>query len=213
MSGDRDIGDVLGELGFTESVTRETARKALQAAGLTRPGKSRISEGKLLKVKALLDDAFARVCSDPKCRAAVQRQKPRAALLSVTDARSCEHCGGSENRKAMLRLAHLCQARGIRRVVIVGGSPSVRAELLALKPSGWDLRLIDGTERRTHDRARADLEWADLVFVWGSSELDHRVSKLYTDTASSHRHKILHVARRGVAALLNAGSEHLERLT
>lgn len=110
----------------------------------------------------------------------------------------------------MRRLEEQSAGRGVRRIVVIGGSPSVREELLALKPAALELRLIDGTERRTSDKARADLEWAQLVLVWGGSELDHRVSQLYTDP-TAHRRKLVHVARRGIAALLTAGADHLER--
>lgn len=211
MSADREIGEVLEELGYCGAPARAAARAALEEAGLTHPGKSRISTAKAAKVQALLDAAFARACTDPACQAAAQRHKPAARLLEVAKP-CCENCGGSDNLKALRRLAELCRARGLTRIVVVGGSPSVRAELTELKPPEWELRLIDGTERRTLDKARADLEWAQMVFVWGASELDHRVSKLYTDTASPHRHKIVQIARRGVAALLNAGSEHVERM-
>jgi hypothetical protein len=211
VSADREISGLLGELGFSDPGAQEAARQALEQAGLTRPGKSRISEGKLERVRSLLAAGFARACADKACRDALARAKPQAKLLLVKEARDCERCGGSDNLKAMRRLADLCRPRHIARVVVVGGSPSVRAELVSLKPAEWELRLVDGTERRTPDKARADLEWAQLVFVWGSSELDHKVSKLYTDTASPHRHKRVQVARRGVAALLNAGSEHVER--
>ena len=211
MSADREIGELLGELGFSDALAQAAARAALEEAGLTRPGKARISEGKLEKVRLLLSEGFARTCTDGTCRDALARAKPLARLLQVKDARDCERCGGSDNLKAMRRLADLCRPRRIAKVVVVGGSPSVRAELLSLKPAEWELRLVDGTERRTQDKARADLEWAQLVFIWGSSELDHKVSKLYTDTASPHRQKLVQVARRGIAALLNAGAEHVER--
>ncbi|MFN7134692.1 MAG: hypothetical protein ACK4N5_21615, partial [Myxococcales bacterium] len=60
-------------------------------------------------------------------------------------------------------------------------------------------------------RARADLEWADLVLVWGASELDHKVSRHYTDVPPAAKRKVVQLARRGIAALLGAGAEHLER--
>lgn len=186
------------------------ARQALEESGLTHPGKARISEGKLERVRQMLDARFGRVCTDPTCRAALARRKPSATLVPVPKP-ACEFCGGSDNLKEMQRFAELCRARSIRRIVVVGGSPAVREQLLALKPPEWDLRLVEGTERRTLDKARADLEWAQVVFVWGSSELDHKVSNLYTDKSSPFRRKLVLVARRGIAALLNAGSEHVER--
>ena len=68
-------------------------------------------------------------------------------------------------------------------------------------------RVCDVTTRDAH----ADLEWADLILVWGGSELDHKVSKLYTDAPPAQKRKLVQLARRGVAALLNAAADHLEK--
>ena len=212
MPGDRDINELLTEGGFADPAALAIARAALEKAGLTHPGKKRISDGKLAQVKTLLDGSFGRTCVDPKCQAAVKAKKPGVTLVRVLDRHGCENCGGSDNRKSVGRLEELSRKHGIAHVVVVGGSPSVREELQELKPVGWELRLIDGTERRTGDKARADLEWAHLVLIWGSSELDHKVSRHYTDVAPQTRRKVVAIARRGIAALLAAAAEHLERL-
>ena len=210
MSADREIAEILSELGFVGPGSALAARSALEQAGLTRAGKTRISAEKIEKVRQLLDATFARACADQACRTALARQKPLANLLSVPKS-ACEFCGGSDNLKSMRTFERLCRAKAVRRIVVVGGSPSVHAELLSLKPAEWELRLISGTERRTLDRARADMEWAQIVLIWGSSELDHKVSRLYTESPAALRRKLVPVARRGVAALLDAGAEHLER--
>lgn len=212
MSADRALADLLAELGFIGVAAQERAREALAEARLVNPRKARVSDEKRPRIEALLAQRFSRACADPACQAALALARPGRTVVPVDDPRGCEHCRGSDNQKAMLRLASQCRRRGISRLLIVGGSPSVRAELIALAPPGLVLRLIDGTERRTHDKARADLEWAHLAFVWGASELDHRVSHLYTDSASAHHRKVIQIARRGIAALLNAGADHLERL-
>ena len=96
-------------------------------------------------------------------------------------------------------------------MVIVGGSPSVREELRDGLGTRLDLRLIDGTERRTLTQARLDLDWADLVLLWGGSELDHRVSRLYTGAPQALRRKLVHTSKRGIAALLESAVAHLSR--
>jgi hypothetical protein len=212
MSADREIGHLLTDLGFCGDSARAAARAVLVEAGLFNPKKTRVSDEKLPRIEALLTERFARACSDRACQAALLCVDPSRTLVVVEDARCCEHCQGSDNHKAMLRLSSACLGAGLTRLVVVGGSPSVRAELNALKPPGLELRLIDGTERRTHDKARSDLEWAHIVFVWGASELDHRVSNLYTEGVGTHRRKVVQIARRGIAALLNAGADHVERL-
>jgi hypothetical protein len=89
--------------------------------------------------------------------------------------------------------------------VIVGGSPAVHDEIRREAPRDWELRLVEGTVRRTLDAARADLRWADLVLVWGSSELDQKVSTLYTRESNP---KVVAIAKRGIAALLEAATKH-----
>ncbi len=212
MSADRDLAQLLAELGYTGTAAQERARAALAEARLVNLKKARVSEEKVPRIEALLAERFARACADPACQSALALARPGRLIVAVESPRGCERCGGSDNQKAMLRLAELCRRRGVAHLLIVGGSPSVRAELVALAPPGLELRLVDGTERRTQDKAKADLEWAHLAFVWGASELDHRVSHLYTEPASAHRRKVIQIARRGVAALLNAGADHLERL-
>ncbi len=211
MSADREIGHLLTDLGFCGDSARAAARALLVEAGLFNPKKARVSDEKLPRIEALLTLRFARACSDRGCQAALGVD-PSRSLVLVEDARCCEHCHGSDNHRAMLRLWAACHRAGLRHLVVVGGSPSVRAELNALKPPGLELRLVDGTERRTQDKARSDLEWAHIVFVWGASELDHRVSNLYTEGVGTNRRKVVQIARRGIAALLNAGADHVERL-
>lgn len=46
--------------------------------------------------------------------------------------------------------------------------------------------------------AKADLAWADIVVVWDGTELDHKVSRLYTDARDR---RVVTCQRRGIAAL------------
>jgi hypothetical protein len=208
VSADHDIDELLDSMGYSLAESRALARGHLESLNLTRAGKKRISNEKLESVRAALSTRFAVLCADPECarQAAKGREVIRAEPLSA-----CEHCHGSDNRKAFARLTALTRRRHISKLVVVGGSPSVREELKSGAPTEWNLRLIDGTERRTGAQAQTDLEWADLVLVWGGSELDHKVSKLYTDAQGTLRKKLVQVSRRGVAALLNAAADHLER--
>src|SRR6185503_8891791 len=137
----------LAAQGFDLPEGRARAREALESAGLTRAGKTRMSAAKEDRARGLLD----------------------------AHRTACASCGGSDNRRAQEALVSACQRAGIRRLVIVGGSPSVREELRDGLSQRLELRLVDGTERRTLGQARLDLEWADLVLLWGGSELDHRV--------------------------------------
>ncbi len=105
-------------------------------------------------------------------------------------------------------MVEVCEAAGILRLVVVGGSPDVRREVGTLQDR-LELRLIDGTERRTRTEAQRDLAWADLVVIGGSSELAHKVSNLYTRDAGST--PVVTAARHGVEAIAGAVVKHARR--
>ena len=123
---------------------------------------------------------------------------------------ACTRCGGSRNSRALIELVEACSSAGIARIVVVGGSPDIRRELGTVR-GALELRLVDGTERRTRAEAQRDVAWADLVVIGGSSELGHKVSVLYTRDPSST--PVVTVARRGVEAIAAAVVEHARRRT
>ncbi len=209
MSADQLIDDFLARAGFGLPEARAAARAALEEARLTRAGKQRISNEKLSRASALLDERFYLHCGNPECESHAKASGKTPVRCDPKSA--CRFCGGSDNRRAATELVELCRARSVRRLVVVGGSPSVREELARSLGGSLELRMIDGTERRTTERARADVEWADVVMVWGASELHHKVSWLYTQVPQPLRRKVVVVAKRGVAALLAAAMEHLRK--
>lgn len=200
MTADVEIESFLSELGLEAEQARR-ARAALEESGLTNPRKQRLSAAKLPAARAALDARFARLCRQCAPLAGSGRE-----VLSVRPER-CERCGGSANRRALDELASACTRAGVRRMVVVGGSPSVRRELATLA-GALELRLVDGTERRTSAQAANDLAWADLVVVCGASELAHRVSTLYTRERSA---RLVVSPRRGVEAIAESVLEHLAR--
>jgi hypothetical protein len=209
VSADVEIDGWLESLGYGAGAARTAARAALEDMQLTRAGKTRMSQQKLERATAELDGRFSLHCSSPACLEAARRSG-RMALPAATKA-LCPHCGGSDNARAARDLVTACASSGVRRLLVVGGSPSVREELRAALGDSLELRMVDGTERRTQERARGDLEWADLVLLWGGTELDHKVSTHYAHAPAGHKGKVVHVARRGIAALLSAAVEHLRR--
>jgi len=209
VSQDVDIDAWLAAQGFDLPEGRARAREALESAGLTRAGKTRMSAAKEDRARGLLDAQLYRHCATPACVAEAGRSGRTPVLTAHRTA--CASCGGSDNRRAQEALVSACQRAGIRRLVIVGGSPSVREELRDGLSQRLELRLVDGTERRTLGQARLDLEWADLVLLWGGSELDHRVSTLYTGGPAPLRRKLVHASKRGIAAPLESAVVHLSR--
>jgi hypothetical protein len=192
------IADLLNDLGFDSPAAQARARDALVAGRLTTPAKLGIAADKRPRVEELLRATFLVTCGAADCgRSAAGRE-----VVVAHDRRRCWICGGSDNRRAVDRAAAIFRERGIRKIVVVGGSPGVHEQLRELAPGEWELRLIDGTERRTSEAARFDLRWADLVIVWGGSELNHKVSAHYTGTGPQYD-RVIAVSRRGIAALLD----------
>lgn len=208
MSGDAAIDAWLTEHGYGLPAVKPKARAALEEAGLTRPGKLRMSDEKLPKALAALQARFCLHCAGPECIgfAKASGREP----LPCDPRATCERCGGSANRRAAADVLEAFAKGNVKRLVIVGGSPAVREELEATLGTALQLRMIDGTERRTIDHARADMQWGDLVLLWGASELHHKVSMQYTNLTEL-KWKLVRVQQRGVAALLQAAVDHLRR--
>jgi hypothetical protein len=123
--------------------------------------------------------------------------------------RTARHvCGGSNNTYVVDRMVRAAIGAGLRRLVVVGGSPSTRREPKTLVAGRLDLRLIDGTARRSAGQSRNDLVWADLVIVWGNTQLAHRVSLLYTRRSGAHA-PVITVVRRGAAGLAEGLMRHV----
>jgi hypothetical protein len=84
---------------------------------------------------------------------------------------------------------------GWTRLCIVGGSPSTREDVQRRIGQRLELRLIDGTRARNQADADADCAWANLVVLWGSTELAHKVSERYKGN------NVIICPRRGLAEL------------
>jgi len=113
----------------------------------------------------------------------------------------CERCGDSVNKREALTLIETFAERGLRRLLVVGGGPGTAEELRTLLGDAIELRIVDGENHRNATQAAAELAWADIVAIWASTILPHKVSKLYTDRRADYREKLVTVTRRGAAAL------------
>lgn len=146
-----------------------------------------------------LEQRLSVVCQHPECVESLQTTS--RLLIEVEDAALCDHCKGSDNRRAFLRMAQVCRSHRKYRLIIVGGNPDTRAEIQRLAPAGLIHRLVSGKERRTKQQANDDLRYADLIVIWGPTILSHRVSELYTKQRDAYPDKIVLVQRRGIASL------------
>jgi hypothetical protein len=196
------LTDYLNSLGLAPA-DADRARALLEADGITNPRKTRISAAKLERATTAIDARFARFCA-----ACAERTDAEGREVVTVPAAACARYGGSRNSRALTELVEAFAGAGLRRLVVVGGSPDVRRELDVLQ-GPLELRLVDGTARRTRAEAERDLEWADLVVVAGSSELAHKVSNLYTRSDSAT--PVVTAARRGVEAIAGAAVEHVRR--
>jgi hypothetical protein len=195
--------------GFVSRDPAARARAALEAAGITRPGKTRFSSLKLDRARVTIDERLARVCTRAECRA----QLEIGAREVVEVARfACEVCGGSNNQGAVRDMAVACRAAGVTRVLVVGGTPRLHGALSAFSSAdGPELRFVSGTEKEPNQRdALIDCGWADLVVVWAPTPLPHKVSRLYAADVCPADHVEVH--RRGIEALALTVADHLRRL-
>ncbi len=202
MSEAVPIARLLAEEGFDTAEARDRAREVLEEAGLTRPGKSAIATEKLARARETLTARLVRVCDDEECRRLAATLASRERGPVAVRAVSCQVCGGSNNRRSAAAMAAKLRERGLKRLLVVGGSPSAHMELASLlEGRGIELRLVNAAEGTHSTRsARPDLEWARVMVVWGATPLPHKVSRLYTD-APPPGLRIVKLARRGIEAL------------
>src|SRR5690606_13083945 len=174
MTADIDKAALYAEFGFGGDPALYD--EALAAAGLSGRGKTRISLEKRDRVGKLLAAKFLPVCHRGDCRA---KAPEVAGDLQVVEASSPEHCAicsGSASAAAVEEMVQACARAGVRRLCIVGGSPEYRHQLTALVAGRLELRLVSGTVGRRKKQAESDVGWADVVVIWGGTELDHKVS-------------------------------------
>jgi len=117
-------------------------------------------------------------------------------------------CGGQRNSRGRASDPRAYRAPGCAAWSWSPARRRTHAELRAAIGDRLDARLINGTERRTGRNAKADLAWADLVIVWGGTELGHKVSKLCTDGNDDH---VVTCPRRGIAGLATTMVEAARR--
>jgi hypothetical protein len=113
----------------------------------------------------------------------------------------------TSQERAAARMTAALRAKDIRRVLVVGGAPSTREHLLRLTAGAVEVRCVDGEARPQARVAAAQKRWADLVVIWSSTILAHRVSNHYQ--AEPGVQQVI-VVRRGVGSLCNALAERYE---
>ncbi len=205
---DITIARMLTDLGFTHPDAQQSAIEALIKAGVisSKPNRTRIASDKRGRVASALAEAFVRHCNNGDCRQAAAQPGPRRPLLA--DRQHCEVCGGSANRSALERLARALQERGLRRVLVVGGTEASERDIRQSSPASVEWRFVNTQVARDDRYHRSNREWAEVMAIWSSTPLPHKVSRHYEYGGDLIR---VTVTRRGVAALADGVRERLER--
>jgi hypothetical protein len=188
------------ELGYGGAM--DALEHALQEARLSRPEKRNISPAKRASVAELIAERFLLVCRRGDCQA--ETRDDDRMVVAASSPEFCEVCGGSPVSASLRTMVDACQTAGIRRLVVIGGSPTIRTRLERELGSALELRLVDGTVARTAVQARDDLAWADVVVLWGSSELAHKATMAYP----VGNPKVVRLVRRGIPALAREVVRH-----
>lgn len=202
------IADFLRSEGFVRPDSAASARDALEAAGLTRPGKARMADEKLDRARDTIGHAIVRHCADAACTDAVAED---GRLAVETDKPHCSICSGSNNTRALRRMAASCALAGVRRVLVLGGRPPMWQEMERELAPKLQLRFVDGTSKLPNGSdALRDCAWADLLVIWAPTPLPHKVSGLYRQDVCTVARRVT-VHRRGIEALATEVCEHLSR--
>lgn len=199
VAADTDIDAWLEGEGIVERASRVEAMVVLAAAGLTRAGKQRMANHKLEAARRALWAGVTPVCADAACRTAAGR--PALPIVTTTRER-CSVCGGSNTKRAVKTMVDACRKAGLKRVLVLGGSKAAHTEIRdALAGSRLEVRMIHGLDGSPSSKAALpDLEWAQLLVVWASTALPHRVSQAYTEQRPRDLPQVT-LARRSVEAL------------
>ena len=206
---DITISRMLSDFGVTHPEAVRSAVEALVEAGVlsSRPNRTRIAADKRERVAAVISDAFLRHCNNGNCRQhSAERAGSRKPLLS--DQKHCEVCGGSSNRSALERMAVALGERGLSRVLVVGGTEEAEREIRDSSNGTVDFRFVNTRVARDDRYHRSNRDWAEVVVIWSSTPLPHKVSRHYEHTGGGVR---VTVTRRGVAAMADGVREHVER--
>jgi len=205
------IADLLRDEGFRRPEAQSAARAALEDAGLTRSGKQGMAGEKLERARDALAVRLVRHCSDPACAAAVAGDG--RSPVEVERAH-CSVCSGSNNTRALRRMAAACQAAGVRRILVVGGRRPMYVEMeRTLGGTPLELRFVDGTSNLPKGAdALRDCAWAELLVIWAPTPLPHKVSDLYRPEVCVAPRRVT-VHRRGIEALAMEVVDHLSRPT
>lgn len=182
------ISELLARLGFSDLASQTAAREVLESAvpPLTRRGKQNIHRSKVPRVKRLLG-AWTRVCQSCASTSA----GGQALVVARAD---CQACLGSDQRMALRAAASEAARVGVRRIVLVGGSPASDRQVRdGFSGAGCEVRIVSAGSPLNARRA-SDLErWADLIVLRCPTEISHAATAHFAGSR-----KVVRVVTRGL---------------
>ena len=193
------------DFGITAPGAQKSAREALSRAGIisSRPNRTNIASEKVDRAREALESAFLWHCGNGDCR----RQAEASPSLLVDQAH-CTICGGSKDRSSLTSMASALADANVSRVLVVGGTEAKTREIREKSPPGVEWRFVDGTRSKDDRYFRHNRRWAEIIVIWGSTVLDHRVSSHFESKGDD---RVITVTRRSIGALADAVVEHLNR--
>lgn len=190
----------------------DQARAALFEWGVIqrRPDRVNIAGSKCGPAREVLELLFLWHCNNGECRQTARDDIDDAgdnglALLLVQQS-ACEICGGSPSARSLERMAAALDAAGRSRILVVGGTERKEREIRQKSPVSIEWRFVDGKVARDDRYYQPDRDWAQIIVIWQSTPLDHRVSAHFDGKGDE---RVITVRRRGVAALAGEVVRHL----
>ena len=199
------IARMFRDFGIATPGAQKTAREALSRAGIisSRPNRTNIASEKVDRAREALETAFLWHCGNGDCR-----RQAEASRSLLVDQVHCTICGGSKDRSSLEAMASALVASNVSKVLVVGGTEAKGREIREKSPPGIEWRFVDGTKSKDDRYFRPARRWADIIVIWGSTVLDHRVSSHFDAKGDG---RVITVTRRSIGALAEAVVEHLKR--
>lgn len=176
----RPIATFLNEIGIAGHTEQTMARRVLEEAGFTRSGRRNMARVKEPAAQKALRKALAFHCSNKACQRTLTEQIAGERTPLLVERQACEVCQGSVNRATLEEMGQAFSDARLSRIVVVGGTNGLFAEIKEMSPPNVSWRFVDGTRRVGSKAAASDLAWADVILVWATTPLPHTVSGLYT---------------------------------
>ncbi len=207
------LSTILDHLGFDPARQGEVLAAALSHPPVARRLLPLLGVDAPEDAKRLLGERVRRVCVAAECQAMAEAD--RAARVPAQPAGTCAYCAGSDNGRAYEAMSRACAAARVGRIVVVGGGDDSLAELRrrARDRSTPEVVLVEGKRRPDSARARAKVQGADLVVLWGSTIVSHAETDVWKAAAEAAGTPVITVGsgQKGVASLARGITEWVGR--